>query len=156
VSKIASLPGISRLSHIATPGYLAFIIFSESAMTILTRKHTAATLLSVATVLAAGVAGAAINQDFTNPAVAISNDAIVASGTCIAKFAARLDDGAKPVTDVAQLVAQRCAKEISRSAGLAAWMMGKPEDFAKNVQYTRQELTVTTIERARAAKRHEI
>jgi len=125
-------------------------------MIILTRKHTAAALLSVVTVLATGVSGAAINQDFTNPAILMSNDAIVASGTCIAKYAARLDDGARSVADVAQLVAQRCAKEISRSAGLAAWMMGKPEDFAKNVQYTREELTVTTVERTRAAKRREI
>ena len=122
----------------------------------LTRKHTAAVLLSAATLLCAGVAGAAINQDFTNPAVAMSNDAIVASGTCIAKYATRLDNGAKPVADVAQLVANRCAKEISRSAGLAAWMMGKPEDFARNLQYAREELTVTTIQRTRAAKHHEI
>jgi hypothetical protein len=35
-------------------------------------------------------------------------------------------------------------------------MMGKPEDFARNVQYVREELTATTIERLRAAKRHEI
>jgi hypothetical protein len=86
-------------------------------MTKLIQKHTAAVLLSAVTLLGAGVAGAAINQDFTNPAVAISNDAIMASGTCIAKYVTRLDDGAKPVADVAQLVAKRCAKEISRSAG---------------------------------------
>jgi hypothetical protein len=122
----------------------------------LTRKHTAAVFVSVATFLGAGVAAAAINQDFTNPAVAMSNEAIVASGTCLAKFATRLDDGTKPVAEVAQLVAKRCAKEISRSAGLAAWMMGKPEDFAKYVRYTREELTVATIERTRAARHHQI
>jgi hypothetical protein len=127
----------------------------ESALTNPTRKYTAA-FLSVATLLVAGTAGAAINQDFSNPAVGMSNDAIVASGTCIGKFAARFDDGSKPVAAIAQQVAKRCAKEISRSAGLAAWMMGKPEDFAKNLQYAREELTVTTIERARAAKRREI
>jgi hypothetical protein len=125
-------------------------------MTKLTRKHTAAVLLSAATLLGAGGVGAAVNQDFTNPAVVLSNDAIVASGTCIAKYASRFDDGAKPVGEVAQRVAKRCAKEISRSAGLAAWMMGKPEDFARNVQYAREELTVTTIQRTRAAKHREI
>ncbi len=117
----------------------------------------------VATVLAAGVglvaamtAGAEVTADFSNPATAISGAAVIASGTCIAKFATALDDRSKPATEIAQLVAQRCAKEISKSAGLASWMVGKPDDYAKNLKYVREELTTNAVLRLRAtgAKQH--
>jgi len=34
---------------------------------------------------------------------------------------------------------------------LASWMMGKPEEFAKNLKYVREDLTTNTVLRYRAA-----
>lgn len=96
-------------------------------------------------------AHADFTADFANPATAISGEAIIASGTCIAKYAAALDDRRKTPAEIGQAVAQRCAKEISRAAGLTAWMVGKPDDYAKNLQYTREELTTNAVIRLRAA-----
>jgi hypothetical protein len=110
-----------------------------------------ATLAGVA-LLAAGIANAAINPDFSNPAVAMSGQAVVASGTCIAKYAVMLDDRTKPASEIGQRVAKRCAHEISRSAGLASWMVGKPEEFSKNLRYTQDELTTNAVLRLRAAR----
>jgi hypothetical protein len=105
-----------------------------------------------AALLASGTAHAAITVDFSNPAVSLSGEAIVASGTCIAKYAAMLDDRSKPAAEIGQRVAQRCAREISRSAGLASWMVGKPEEFSKNLKYTQDELTTNAVVRLRAAR----
>ncbi len=93
--------------------------------------------------------------DFSNPAVALSGRAVIESGTCIAKYAARLDDDTKPAAEIGLLVAKRCAKEISRSAGLASWMVGKPEEFQKNLKYAREDLTTSAIVRMRAATAHQ-
>jgi len=107
--------------------------------------------LSGAALLAAPSAYAAINPDFSNPAVTMSGEAVVASGTCIAKYAVMLDDRSKPAAEIGQRVAKRCAREISRSAGLASWMVGKPEEFRKNLKYTQDELTTNAVMRIRAA-----
>ncbi len=109
--------------------------------------------LSVAGLFACGGAVAAMNPDFANPAVAMSGEAVIASGTCIAKYASALDDRSKPAAEIGQKVAKRCAKQISRSAGLASWMVGKPEDFEKNLKYTREDLTTNAVERSRASVR---
>jgi hypothetical protein len=107
-----------------------------------------------AALLCSMAANAEAATDFTNPAVAISNEAVVASGTCIAKYAARLDDNTKPAAEIGHLVAQRCSKEIARSAGLASWMVGKPEEFQKNLRYTQENLTTGAVLRIRAATTH--
>src|ERR1700760_1915395 len=112
-------------------------------------------LLTAPLGLGPNVAGAAVGPDFANPAVIMSGPAVIASGTCIAKYAAALDDDSKPAAAIGRRVARRCAKEISRSAGLASWMNGKPEDFAKNLKYTQDDLTTGAVIRSRAAaKRH--
>jgi hypothetical protein len=98
-----------------------------------------------------GATAASADTDFTNPAVALSGQAVIASGTCIAKYAASLDDRTKPAEEIGRLIAKRCSKEISRSAGLASWMVGKPEEFQKNLKYTQDKLTTNAVERSRAA-----
>ncbi len=108
--------------------------------------------LTAAGLVASGAAHAATNPDFSNPAVAMSGEAVVASGTCIAKYAVILDDRTKPAAEIGQRVARRCAREISRSAGLASWMLGRPEEFSKNLKYTREELTTGSVLRSRAAR----
>ncbi|HMA00163.1 MAG TPA: hypothetical protein VKP66_19645 [Steroidobacteraceae bacterium] len=109
-----------------------------------------AAALAVAGLFTVGIASAAATVDFANPAVAMSSEALIASGTCIAKYAAALDDQSKPAAEIGQKVARRCARQISRSAGLAAWMAGNPENFAKNLKYTQQDLTTNTVLRYRA------
>jgi len=114
-----------------------------------------------ARLLAALAAGAAlfgvspafceVDRDFSNPGVAMSGEAVIASGTCIARYAAILDDHQQPAAAIGRRVAKRCAREISRSAGLASWMTGKPEDFAKNLKYAREDLTTGAVVRTRAA-----
>ena len=115
-------------------------------------KHMAlAAALAAAGLLAAAVANAEVVPDFSNPAIAMSSEALIASGACIAKYAAVLDDQSKSAAEIGHRVARHCAKEISRSAGLATWMQGKPENFAKNLKYTQQDLTTNTVLRYRAA-----
>jgi hypothetical protein len=111
------------------------------------------TTLPVAALLAAGLAVAEMNTDFSNPAVTLSSEAVIASGTCIAKYASILDDASQPAAQIGEKVAARCSREISRAAGLASWIVGKPEDFAKTLKYTREDLTTGTVERSRAAGR---
>jgi hypothetical protein len=102
----------------------------------------------------AGVAGAAANPDFTDPAIVMSTEAVIQSGTCIAKFAVRLDDQSRPAAQIGQRIARHCATQISRSAGLASWMAGKPQDFAKNLKYAQEDLTTNAVLRHReSAKR---
>lgn len=113
--------------------------------------RTLLNLLPVAALLVSGLAEAEMSTDFTNPAVTLSGAAVIASGTCIAKYTSILDDGSKPAAEIGARVAKRCAREISRSAGLASWMTGKPEDFAKTLKYTSEELTTGTVQRSRAA-----
>jgi hypothetical protein len=115
-------------------------------------KHMAlVTALTAAGLLSATIANAEVAPDFSNPAIAMSSEAVIASGACIAKYAAALNDQSKSAAEIGQRVARRCAKEISRSAGLATWMNGKPENFAKNLRYTQQDLTTNTVLRYRAA-----
>lgn len=97
------------------------------------------------------VNSASAATDFTNPAVALSGQAVIASGTCIAKYAVSLDDASKPASEIAQRVAKRCSREITLSAGLASWMVGKPEEFQKNLKYTQENLTTSAVQRSRAA-----
>ena len=113
----------------------------------------ASLVISGSSLAIADVANAAAGPDFSNPAVAISSDAVIASGTCIAKYAVLLEDRSKPAEQIGQRVARRCAAVISRSAGLASWMAGRPDDFAKNLKYMREELTTNTVARIRASKR---
>jgi len=115
-------------------------------------------LAACASLLAAVSARADTAPDFTNPATAISGAAVIASGTCIAKYATSLDDRTKPAQEIAQRIAERCAKEISRSAGLASWMVGKPDEYAKDLKYTSEDLTTNAVLRSRAAasKQHTI
>jgi hypothetical protein len=124
--------------------------------TLFTSKFKSASLAAVcacAGLFAATTAGA--ETDFTNPAVALSGQAVIASGTCIAKYAASLDDTTKPAAEIGQLVAKRCSKEISKSAGLASWMVGKPEEFQKNLKYTQERLTTDAVVRVRASTAHQ-
>jgi hypothetical protein len=115
-------------------------------------KHMAmAAALAAAGLFAAMIANAEAPPNFSNPAIAMSSEAVIASGACIAKYAAALDDQSKSAAEIGQKVARRCAKEISRSAGLATWMNGNPENFAKNLKYTQQDLTTNTVLRYRAA-----
>jgi hypothetical protein len=110
-----------------------------------------AVALAAAGLCNAAFAGAATRPDFTNPAVGMSSEAVIASGVCIARYAVILDDPSKPAGQIGRQIAKHCAKEISRSAGLASWMMGKPEEFAKNLKYAREDLTTSTVLRYRAA-----
>lgn len=89
--------------------------------------------------------------DFSNPAVTLAQRAVIASGACIAKYTALMDDASKSAADIGRMVADRCAKEISRSTGLATWMTGKPQEFAANLAYIREDLTTSTVLRHRAA-----
>ena len=81
----------------------------------------------------------------------MSSEAVIASGACIARYTVILDDPSKPAGQIGRQIAKHCAKEIARSAGLASWMMGKPEEFAKNLKYAREDLTTNTVLRYRAA-----
>src|SRR5258708_23345579 len=110
-----------------------------------------AVALAAAGLCNAAFAGAATRPDFTNPAVGMSSEAVIASGVCIARYAVILDDPSKPAGQIGRQIAKHCAKEITRSAGLASWMMGKPEEFAKNLKYAREDLTTSTVLRYRAA-----
>ncbi len=116
-------------------------------------KFKNASLLAVVSAGAAllGAAAANAETDFSNPAVALSGQAVIASGTCIAKYAASLNDNSKPAAEIGQRIARRCAMEISRSAGLASWMVGKPQEFQRNLKYTRDDLTTKAVVRMRAA-----
>lgn len=112
-------------------------------------------MIPAAIVASVAVCASASAQDFANPAVNITNEAMVASGACIARSISELDDGSKAAPYVAKLVAARCAKQISRSVGLATLMVGKPDEYAKNLRYTNEELTANAVVRARASgKRH--
>jgi hypothetical protein len=116
-------------------------------------KHMAmAAALAAAGLFVAMIANAEAPPNFSNPAIAMSSEAVIASGACIAKYAAALDDQSKSAAEIGQRVARRCAREISRSAGLATWMNGKPQDFAKNLKYAQQDLTTNTVVRYRAAQ----
>lgn len=116
-----------------------------------TKHAVLTTALAAVGFLAATIANAESAPDFSNPATAMSSEAVIASGTCIAKYAAALDDRSKSAAEIGQRVAKRCAREISRSAGLATWMTGQPGNFAKNLKYTQQDLTTSTVLRYRAA-----
>jgi hypothetical protein len=116
-------------------------------------------LISATLLLAIGLAGAARTAsagdlDFSNPGVAITADAIIASGACIAKYAALLDDGSMPAAEVGKRVANQCSTLISRSAGMAALVSGKPDAFASDLQYMRDALTTNAVVRLRAAGRN--
>jgi hypothetical protein len=103
----------------------------------------------VASVGLAATAPAA-DLDFSNPAVALSGKAIVDSGACIAKYTVQLNDASQSVAAVAAAVAKRCDREISLSAGLAAFLAGNPADFSENLKYAREDLTAHAVERYRA------
>jgi hypothetical protein len=118
-------------------------------------KMTLAAVVSAAGLLGFRLANAAIDPDFANPAITMSGEAVLASGTCIAKYAVMLDDHSKPAAQIGQRVAKRCAKEITRSAGLATWMAGNPDDFAKNLKYARDDLTTGAVLRVRAAAKRQ-
>jgi hypothetical protein len=117
------------------------------------KSATLAAVCACAGLFAASLASA--DTDFSNPAVALSGQAVIASGTCIAKYAASLDDSTRPAAEIGQRVAKRCSKEISRSAGLASWMVGKPEEFQKNLKYTQEHLTTDAVVRVRASTAHQ-
>jgi hypothetical protein len=110
-----------------------------------------AATLAVAGLCSASIAGAAARLDFTNPAVGVSSEAIVASGACIARYTFILDDQSKPAAQIGRQIAKHCAREISRSARLTSWMMGKPGEFAKNLKYAQEVLTTNTVLRHRSA-----
>ncbi len=74
-----------------------------------------AVALAAAGLCNATLAGAETKPDFTNPAVGMSSEAVIAEGA------------------------------------LASWMMGKPEEFAKNLKYAQEDLTTNTVLRYRAA-----
>ena len=113
------------------------------------RAGLAAAVSIGAALFCAGIANA--ETDFSNPAVALSGQAMIASGACIAKYTVRLDDGLKPAAEIGQLVAKHCSREIRRSAGLASWMVGKPDEFQQNLKYAQESLTTNAVVRYRAA-----
>jgi hypothetical protein len=117
------------------------------------KRATVATFAMAASLLGTELSFAAVEQDFSNPAIALSNQALVETGTCIARYAVELDDGSSPAAAVGRQVAAHCAKQISLSAGLASWMSGRPEDFSKNLQYGREDLTTNAVLRHRAASK---
>lgn len=168
MNKIAPMFKFSRLSWRRRLDILiieSWCIFSIALWEIFMRNtlaqfkiHASVVVAALSAVgfVAAGAANAAINPDFSNPAVAMSGEAVVASGTCIAKYVVILDDRSKPAAEIGQRVAKHCAREISRSAGLASWMLGKPEEFSKNLKYTREELTTSSVLRARATRQGSI
>jgi hypothetical protein len=84
----------------------------------------------------------------------MSSEAVIQSGTCIAQFAAKFDDQSRPAVEIGRRIAKRCATQISRSVGLATWMAGKPQDFAKNLKYAQEDLTTNTVLRHRANAKH--
>jgi hypothetical protein len=109
--------------------------------------------LSLALLASGGLFGGAANADVDaqNPILAMTHEAIVASGLCIARYAQTSDD-MLPAYVAAKRVAQSCETEISRSAGLVTYMGGNPELFATNLQYIKETMTLNTISRLRAAK----
>jgi hypothetical protein len=110
-------------------------------------------LIAVVTLAAGALFGGLVSAaglDFSNPAVALSSKAVIDSGACIARYTVQFNDASKSVADVAQAVAKRCDKEISLSAGFATLLVGRPEDFAANLKYARDELTAHAVERYRA------
>jgi len=113
------------------------------------RAGLAAAVSIGAALFCAGIADA--ETDFSNPAVALSGQAMIASGACIAKYTVRLDDGVKPAAEIGQRVAKHCSREIRRSAGLASWMVGKPDEFQQNLKYAQENLTTNAVVRYRAA-----
>jgi hypothetical protein len=113
------------------------------------RSGIAAAVSIGAALLCVGIANA--DTDFSNPAVVLSGQAVIASGACIAKYTASLDDGIKPAEEIAHQVAKHCSREIRRSAGLASYMTGKPEEFQKNLKYAQESLTTNAVVRFRAS-----
>jgi len=107
-------------------------------------------LIAVVAGLCFSAIAPAADLDFSNPAVALSGKAIVDSGACIAKYTVQLNDASQTVAAVAAAVAKRCDREIALSAGLAAFLAGKPEDFSENLKYAREDLTAHAVERYRA------
>jgi len=105
----------------------------------------------LAALTATATTASAADLDFSNPAVALSSDAVVASGSCIAKYTVRLDDLSISAEVIAGQVAEHCAKEISLAAGMSAFLAGKPEDFTKNLKYVQEELTKNAVMRHRTA-----
>ena len=114
------------------------------------RRYRLALGAMAVSLLGASVVGAE-SLDFSNPAVVMSGDAVIASGTCIAKYVAILNDESQPAESVGKNVAKHCNREITRSAGLAAWLAGNPDDFSKNLKYAQEELTTNAVLRFRLA-----
>lgn len=114
----------------------------------ISRQKLLAYSVLTAGLLGASIAGAA-DVDFANPAVDVAAQATIESGSCIAKYTAMLFDASQPAEAVASQVAQHCQKEIARAAGLAAFMEGRPQDFAKNLKYIQETLTANAVVRYR-------
>lgn len=92
-----------------------------------------------------------------NPAIAMTNEAMVATGTCVAKYVNRLDNANLEPTAVAKQVAARCQHTIARSVGLATLMSGRPDDYAKNLEYINAVFTTNAVVRSRAVgSKHQI
>jgi hypothetical protein len=108
-------------------------------------------LLASAWLVSYAVSNQAQAQELQNPATAITNEAMVATGACVAKYVGRLDDGNLEPAAVAKQVAARCQHEIIRSVGLVTQMSGRPDDYAKNLAYINAVFTTNAVVRFRAA-----
>jgi hypothetical protein len=113
------------------------------------------TLPTITAVMATAFIGAlstqALGQELQNPAIAMTNEAMVATGTCVAKYVSRLDNSSLEPEAVAKQVAARCRQLISRSVGLATMMSGRPDDYAKNLEYINAVFTTNAVVRSRAS-----
>lgn len=97
------------------------------------------------------LAGPAQSQVTQKAAIAMTNEAMVATGSCVAKYVGRLDNRSLEPAVVAKQVAARCQRTIARSVGLATMMTGRPDDYAKNLAYINAVFTTNAVVRSRAA-----
>ena len=121
-------------------------------MQMLKTKRPVISALMASAALALGVlSGPAQAQSAQDPAIAMTNEAMVATGSCVAKYVGRLDKSGLEPAVVAKQVAARCQRMIARSVGLATMMTGRPDDYAKNLAYMNVVFTTNAVVRSRAA-----
>ena len=118
-----------------------------------TTRPVIGALMMSATMAAGVLSNHAQAEEPQNPAIAMTNEAMVATGACVAKYVGRLDNASLEPAAVAKQVAARCQHLITRSVGLATLMSGRPNDYAKNLEYINAVFTTNAVVRARAVKR---
>jgi hypothetical protein len=121
-------------------------------------KTTRPVIIALMASIALGILSSQAHaQALQNPAITMTNEAMVATGTCVAKYVNRFDNSKFEAAAVAKRVAARCQQAITRSVGLATMMSGRPDDYAKNLEYINAVFTTNAVVRSRAASsRHQI